>query len=79
MRGYRSAMAASPVKVGDMALDMAFKICTRNLYNAFNAVHLQIRHTAALRADKMIMGRGIGIKVIYTVTYAQAVDFANIR
>ena len=35
-------------------------------------VHLQIYHSAAFCADKVIVRRGIGIKVVYAVAYAQA-------
>ncbi len=76
--GFRTAAAGS-VKIRYMPCNVAVKVCSGKLCNALDIAHLQIHYSAAFRADKVIVGRGIGVKVIYAVTYTQAGYFTDIR
>ena len=73
------AIAAGSVEMSHMACNMSLKICPGSLQNVFNAVHFQVCHTAAFRTDKVIMGGGIGIEMIYPVSHIEAADLADIR
>ena len=72
------AAAADPVKVSYVPCDVTVKIGSGKLLDALDTVHLQIHHSAAFRADKVIVGRGIGIEVVYTVAYAQTGNLPDV-
>ena len=69
------AVWAGTVKISSVPFDPAVKIGGGRRGNGFDAVHLQVYHAAAFRTYKMIMGRGVGIKMICAVPHVQPSDF----
>jgi hypothetical protein len=51
-----------------MTGDIAVKVLGGDISNPINTVHLQIDHSSAVIADKVIMWAGVGIEVIDSVT-----------
>ncbi len=72
-------IATGSIKMGHMACNMSLKICPGSFQNVFNAVHFQVCHAAAFRTDKVIMGGGICIEMIYPVAHIKAADLTDIR
>ena len=72
-----AAIPASAVKIYSMTFYLAVKIPGGHLVK-INAGHVKVSDAAAFPADKMVMGRGICIKVIHTVSDMNSGYFSNV-
>lgn len=72
-----AAIPASAVKIYGMTFYLAVKIPGGHLVK-INACHVKVSDAAAFPADKMVMGRGIRIKVIHTVADMNSGYFSNV-
>ena len=62
-----AAIPADSVKIGDMAVYFSGEVFCCRFRDMVNAFHVQIHDAAALAADKMVVGRYVGIEVVYAV------------
>ena len=51
--------AAGAVKISAVAFNPSVKVGGGSRGDGFDAAHIQINHTAAFTADKVVMGRGM--------------------
>lgn len=61
-----------------MSGDLPVEVDARDILYRIDIVHLQIDHTAAFPADKMIVGKSFRIKMIHTVAHIQLLDLTDI-
>ena len=66
------------MKISPVPLDVPVKVGCRYIRDLLNTVHLQIEHSATFPTDKMIVGRGIRIKMIRPVAHIQAINFTSV-
>jgi hypothetical protein len=66
------------VKIGKVSGDLTVKALRCLLKNFVKNLHIQVNDAAAIFADEVIVGGGICIEVVDTVSYSQSGDLAQV-
>ena len=73
-----TTVLTAAIKISYMSLNFALKAFTGDLRHALHKRKIKIGNASAIRADKVIMRRGIEIKTVCAVAYSQSCDFPDI-
>lgn len=72
-------MGAKTVEINEMSLNLTVEILRGLIQRFVDTGKFQILYTSAARTNKMIMGTGICIKMIHSVSHAEPCNLTDIR